>query len=202
MPDGRTAECRSQQHERPRCDADLPLQRDGLLATDDRKTGFHARHRAAFDVDHVREARLEELLARLLASAPGTTDDVQRFVGRAVASLHQRRRIELVQRDVPGDFDVDLPKFDGRAHVDEVDLLAFLAEFRKLCGLIVVMVMANSFRYSDLGWWSRRLVSASVRRTCGSRTRLAGSAHSGLHPKARQYPRLKDDPDHQERPKE
>ena len=40
--------------------------------------------------------------------------------------------IELIQRDVPGDFDVDLPIFDGRAHVDEVDLLALLAEFGKL----------------------------------------------------------------------
>ena len=32
------------------------------------------------------------------------------------------------------DFEVNLPLFDGRAHVDKVDLLAFLAEFRKLGG--------------------------------------------------------------------
>ena len=29
----------------------MPLQRDGLLATDDRKTGFRASDRAAIDVD-------------------------------------------------------------------------------------------------------------------------------------------------------
>ena len=55
---------------------------------------------------------VEELLARLLASAAGAADDVQRLVGRAVAGLHQRRRVEPVQRDVPGELDVDLPELD------------------------------------------------------------------------------------------
>ena len=76
------ARARPQQHERTGCDANLPLQRDRLLATDDRQAGFHTGHRAAFDVDDVREARLEELLARLLTSASRTTNDVQRLVGR------------------------------------------------------------------------------------------------------------------------
>ena len=119
--------------QRSGCDANLPLQRDGLLATDDRKPSFHTSHRAALDVDDVREARLEELLASLLTSTTRTTDDIQRLIGRPIASLHQRCHVELIQRDVACDLDMDLPILNGRANVDEFDLLAFLAEFCK-CG--------------------------------------------------------------------
>jgi hypothetical protein len=40
----------------------------------------------------------------------------------------------LIQRDVPRVVEVDLPKLDGRADVDEVDPLAFLAESGELSG--------------------------------------------------------------------
>jgi len=38
----------------------------------------------------------------------------------------------MLQGDVPGDFEVNLPIFAGRAHIDEVDLPALLAVFGKL----------------------------------------------------------------------
>ena len=59
------AEQHAQQHERPRRNANLALQRDGLLPTDDRQARFDARQGAALDVDDVGEARRQELLARL-----------------------------------------------------------------------------------------------------------------------------------------
>ena len=62
------------------------------------------------------------------------TNDVQRLIGRPIAGLHQCCHVELVQRDVACDLDVDLSKLDGRANIDQVDLLAFLAKSRKFGG--------------------------------------------------------------------
>lgn len=128
------AECGPRQDQRPGGDTNLPLKRDGLLAANDRQTSLHASHRTALDVDDVREARLEERLASLPASTSGTTDDVQRLIGRPVAGLHQRGRVQSIQGDIACDRDVNLPKLDGGANVDEFDLPAFLAEFCKLGG--------------------------------------------------------------------
>jgi len=147
------AKCGPQQHQRSRRNAHLTLQRDGLLASDDRKTSLNARHRTALDVDHVQETRLQKLFASLLASATGTTDDVKRFVGGTVSSLHQGLGIELIERDVSSDFKVDLPIFNGRSHVDEVDLLAVLAEFYKLLRLDDVHGNSlSSLRFRPVIW--------------------------------------------------
>ncbi len=59
------AEQHAQQHEQPGDNANLPFQRNGLLAADDRQTGFDAGQGAALDVDDVGAACRQELLARL-----------------------------------------------------------------------------------------------------------------------------------------
>ena len=133
-PDGRTNRARPQQHQRPGGDANLPLQRDGLLAADDRQAGLDAGHGAALDVDDVREACLGNFSHACWPRLPGAANEVQRFVLASVAGLHHRRRVELIQGDVAGDVDVHLPELNRRAHVDEFDLLAFLAELGKFGG--------------------------------------------------------------------
>lgn len=84
------------------------------------------------DVDDVQETGLDELLAGLLTSATGTTNNIQRLISRSITSLHQRRDIELVQWDVSRAFDMELAEFDRRPHVDEVDFLSCLPQFGKL----------------------------------------------------------------------
>jgi len=81
-------------------------------------------------VDDVREASLLKRLARLLASASGSADDVKRL-GRAVALAHECCRIESIERHIPSDFDVDFPIFDRRSHIDDVGRMAVGTKFRK-----------------------------------------------------------------------
>src|SRR4249920_3475037 len=93
-------ECRPKQHQRPGCNTHLPFQRDRLLATDDWKTAFNASQRAALHFYDVVKTCCQKLLARLSATATGSTDDIQRLILRAIAGLHHRRRIEGVQWDI------------------------------------------------------------------------------------------------------
>lgn len=56
------------------------------------------------------------------------------------------------------DLDVDLPKLDGGANINEFNLLTFLAEFCKLSGrnarsvndLLLVALVIGMFRYYDM----------------------------------------------------
>ena len=63
----------------PSCDADLTFEGHRLLATSHGKSGLYTSERPAFDVDDVREARLQELVTGLLSTTSGATDDVERI---------------------------------------------------------------------------------------------------------------------------
>ena len=67
--------------------------------------------------------------------------------------------IELIQWDVACDLDVDLPILDGRAHVDEVDLLAFLAEFGKFLWVEMLVVLMI---FSSVESWLARIADMHI----------------------------------------
>ena len=90
----------------------------------ERQSGRVAGLRAAFHVQHVCVAGVQELLASLLSPASGTTDHVQRIVERCLARLHDPLRVELVERHVAGELHVHLAKFNRSSHIDQVQLPA------------------------------------------------------------------------------
>ena len=120
-----------QQDERSGGDANLPLQRNGLLAANDRQTGLDAGRRTALHVDDVGKTGLDELLAGLLRPSTHFANKVNGFAARSVAGLHQCLGIELIQGNIAGGFQMDFTEFDRRTDVDQLDLAAFSAKLRQ-----------------------------------------------------------------------
>ena len=86
---------------------------------------------AARDIDHVRVTGGGQLVARLLASAAGPADDIQRC---SVSTSRQFGGVQAVERYVAGEVDMHFAVFHWCANVDQLDALVHLLEIKQLLG--------------------------------------------------------------------
>lgn len=106
-----------------------------------------------------------EPLARLPAATTGAADDIERIDCLATTRFKDRGRIQLIERDVSGNADVNLPKFDWRADVDQFKLTTAFCKDRKFmrfdgcnvhslllvdCGHPVLPRAAQTFTYVSI----------------------------------------------------
>ena len=97
----------------------LAIDRDRLFASDHRQAGLGPGHRATFDIDHVRQTRAQEALTSLGAPRAGSADHVKGLVRLGIEP--ESRRIELIQRDIFRNIDVDLLELGRGTDIDQVD---------------------------------------------------------------------------------
>jgi hypothetical protein len=112
----RHCEDRACEHDHSGNDANLPFKRDRFLSANYGQAGRDPSLRSTFDVTDV-QASSSKSFATLLTASSRLAYEIQWL--RAGAILKGLRR-QLVKRDITRKLDVDLPKFRGRPHIDQV----------------------------------------------------------------------------------
>ncbi len=73
---------------------------------------------------------MTKFFARFFATAPGSTNNVQRFILSTVASLYDSGWIKVIQWYVPSKFDVNFSILDRGPDVEEVEFGAWTVNIR------------------------------------------------------------------------